>query len=318
MEFSQVEQARALLREHLPVTRLAGAASLSRDTGAEVSLKLETELPTGSFKPRGALYALLQRSAEGPVAGVTASSTGNHGAAVAYAAKKLKMPATIFLPKNPNPVKRARIARLGAEIVETGRDISDAFGAALAFSREKSFYLLNDASDTNVPYGTATIGCEILEQAPGAEVIFVPVGDTALVRGVAFAAKHLKPDIQIIGVQAERAPSYTLSWKQGKTVTTETCNTIADGLATRTPLEENVAAIRDLVDDMVLVSEEELLDAVRRLEQDEHITAEPAGAATTAALLKAGKRFFQKKVVLLVTGSNLSPDCRRRATLPGN
>lgn len=313
MNFSQVKKAQTRLREHLAVTRMTPAPSLSRATGAEILLKLESELPTGSFKPRGALWALLQKLEEHSLKGVVASSTGNHGAAVAYAAKLLGLPVTIFLPANPNPVKRARIAELGAEIVEAGKDISDAFEAALATSRKKNLFFLNDASDPNVPCGTATIGCEIAEQAPGADVIFVPVGDTALIRGVAFAAKHLKPDVKVIGVQAERAPSYTLSWREGRATPTDTCDTIADGLATRTPLEENVTAIRDLVDDMVLVSEEELLGAVRRLEQGEHITAEPAGAASTAALLASKGKWKGKTATLLVTGSNLAPDVRKKA-----
>lgn len=313
MNFRQVEQARQRLREHLPVTRLRPAPSLTRATGAEVFLKFESELPTGSFKPRGALNALLVRQQHGAVAGVTASSTGNHGAAVAYAAQLLGIPSTIFLPKNPNPVKRARIDELNATIVEHGRDLSEATDRARQYTKEKRLYFLNDADDPEVPPGTATIACEILEQEPEVDTIIIPVGDTALIRGVAFAAKHLKPKIRIVGVQAERAPAYYLSWKKGQPAPTETCDTIADGLATRIPLEENVRTIRELVDDIVLVTEEEMLQAMRRLLLDEGAVAEPAGAAATAAFLKSKQSYQKNKVALLVTGSNLTQDHLRLA-----
>ena len=125
-----IQDARTLLGRHLPVTRLVPAPSLATSTGSHVSLKLESELPTGSFKPRGALYALAVNLAQRPVREVIASSTGNHGAAVAYAGRLLGVPARIFLPANPNPVKRAQIAALGATIVEQGRDITDAAAQA--------------------------------------------------------------------------------------------------------------------------------------------------------------------------------------------
>lgn len=159
--------------------------------------------------------------------------------------------------------------------------------------------------------GPGTIAYEIFEQQPSTEVIYVPMGDTALIRGVAAAAKHISPKVRIIGVQAERAPSYYLSWKQGRPVSTETCETIADGLATRTPDSRNVQEIRELVDDVRLVSEEQMLAAIQHLLLEEHIVAEPAGAAATAALMQSVEK--QKNVVALVTGSNIAPEVLRRA-----
>jgi len=138
------------------------------------------------------------------------------------------------------------------------------------------------------------------------------MGDTALVRGVAEAAKQRAPAVRITGVQSERAPSYALSWKAGRAVETEGCDTIADGLATRTPREDNVAAIRRLVDDVVLVSDEEMLDAIARLLVDEHLVAEPAGAAAFAAFAKA-RDPVPGPAVLLLTGANVEPAVLRRA-----
>ncbi|MBZ5719275.1 MAG: threonine/serine dehydratase [Acidobacteriia bacterium] len=307
-----IVEAQKILSRHLPVTRLVAAPSLSRVAKCQVHLKLESELPTGSFKPRGALYALSLNLARRKVREVVASSTGNHGAAVAFAARLLGVPATIFLPENPNPVKRGKIADLGAKIVEHGRDISEAFRAASAYAQGAGVYFLNDATDPDLPAGPATIACEILDQLPQADAIYVPMGDTALIRGVAAAAKDLSPQVKIIGVQAERAPAYYLSWQKGQAVATDTCDTMADGLATRTPDAENVRAIRELVDDVFLVSEEQMLSAIHHLLVEEHIVAEPAGAATTAALL-GRKDAIHGQVVLLVTGANIAPDVLRRA-----
>jgi threonine dehydratase len=310
---TSAQEAQTLLRRNFPASRVVHANSLSRKAGTHLYLKLESELPTGSFKPRGALYALSRNVDRGSVREVTASSTGNHGAAVAFAAKLLQIPATIFLPANPNPVKRARIEGLGAKIVEVGgADLSAAFDEAAAYSCKDGVYFLNDATDPDLPSGPATIALEIFDQVPSADTLVVPMGDTALIRGVAAAAKQLRPKVRVIGVQAERAPAYFLSWKEGRPVSTDNCDTIADGLATRIPDGDNVHAIRKLVDDIVLVSEDEMLVAIRHLALEEHIVAEPAGAAATAAMLH-GKFECGSRVVLLVTGANVAPDVFRAA-----
>src|SRR5205823_4312738 len=136
---------------------------------------------------------------------------------------------------------------------------------AAEFAREHGHYFLDDASDPLVPAGTATIASEILDEIPAPDVIFVPMGDTALIRGVAAEAKRRLPRVRIIGVQAEQAPAYVRSWQQGRVIVPDECDTIADGLASLHPLETNVVAIRELVDEVRLVSEQELLDAIRIL-----------------------------------------------------
>jgi threonine dehydratase len=308
-----IREARGFLAKYFGVTRLVEAPFLSRKTGRRVSLKLEAELPTGSFKVRGALWALAARLKKGSVEEVVASSTGNHGAAVAYAAKLLGVPARIFLPAGCNPVKRGRITELGAEIVESGgADLAAAFELAAEYAKRPGVYFLNDATDEDLPAGPATIGCEILEQLAEVSSIVVPMGDTALIRGVAAAVKQIAPNVKMIGVQAERAPSYYLSWKEGKVTGTETCDTIADGLATRTPDAANVRDVRQLVDDVALVSEEQMLQAIERLLVEEHVLAEPAGAAATAALLHAPADYGEN-TVLIVSGANISREVLRRA-----
>ena len=312
ISLATAREAQALLRRYLPVTRLVPAPSLSKN-GVDVYLKLESDLPTGSFKPRGAIWALSANLARVPVREIVASSTGNHGAGVAYAGELLGVPATIFLNSNPNPVKRARIASLGARIFEEGApDLAAATARAREYSRANTAYFLEDATDPDLPAGPATIALEVFEQLPVADTIVVNVGDTPLIRGVAAAARALSPSVRIIGVQAEGAPAYTLSWRAGRAISTDDCDTIADGLATRITYDENVRTIRELVDEMVLVSEREMLAAIADLALQERIVAEPSGAAGAAALLY-NKFKPGAQTVLLMTGANVSPEIFHRA-----
>lgn len=312
-KWSDVQSAKTFLQRYFEPTRLIPATSLNRGAYGQVYLKLESEMPSGSFKVRGALYALHTEIDRGEVKEVVASSTGNHGAAVAYAAKLLKIPAKIFLPRNANPTKQSRIRASGAEIIEHGRDITEAFEGAQEYANRAGAFLLNDATNPDVPAGTATIALEIIEQLPDVAAIWVPIGDTALIRGIAYAAKHVRPQVRVVGVQAERAPAYYLSWKQGIALSTDTCDTIADGLATRTPVPENVIAIRELVDDIRLVSEAQMLGTIKHLLVQEHIVAEPAGAATAAAWLSDSALLRNGQIVLLVTGSNIAEPILLRA-----
>jgi len=314
IEPDRIADARALLARHFGPTPIARATSLS-SPGHEVFLKIETGLPTGSFKVRGAIYALSMklapdttRLAEGAKAEVVCASTGNHGAAVAFAAQLLGVRATIFLPADPNPVKAARILALGARLVKGGPDLSAAIDAAQDYAARTAAFFLHDAWDPDVPVGTATIGAEIVEQVLDVDAIYVPMGDTALVRGVASAAKQRRGSIRIVGVVAANADAYLSSWKSGDVVETETCDTIADGLAVRRPLARNVASIRELVDDVVAVSEQEMIAAIRHLHEREQVIAEPAGAAATAALLK--QPTADRTIVALVTGGNIAPELR--------
>ncbi|HXZ79316.1 MAG TPA: threonine/serine dehydratase [Terriglobales bacterium] len=310
-QLQEVEEAQKLLSQYLQPTRLVNAASLSRGTRKKVYLKLETELPTASFKVRGAIYTLALNLKKRKIEEVVAHSTGNHGAAVAYAAKLLGVKARIFLPEVNNPIKRARIAGLGATLVQKG-DIVDGFRLAGEYASRNGAYFLNDATDPDLPAGPATIACEILEHLPEVSSIIVPVGDTALIRGIGTAVKQISPGTRIFGVQAGLAPSYYLSWKQGRPVPTETCDTIADGLATRMPDPANVKMLQAIVDDMVLVSEQEMLDAIAALLIDEHVVAEPAGAVPAAALPKLADRCGDN-IVLIVSGANISREILRRA-----
>jgi threonine dehydratase len=315
LTMERVRAAQSLLRNIVAESRLALATTLLPHDGASVYLKLESEGPTGSFKLRGAYHAIAarQRQLAGTLAGVVTSSTGNHGAAVAYAASLLHLPVRVYLPENPNPAKRARIAALGAEIVEVGEFLEETRRHAAQFATESGWYDVVDGIDPDMLPGTATIACEILDKLVHVDAIFVPVGDSTLIRGVAFAAKQLRPEAKIVGVQAECAPAYALSFSKGHAISTDTSDTIADGLAVREALKDNVLQIAGLVDEFALVGEEEMLGAVRHLKLEEHVTAEPAGAATTAAFIKIATAYANKTTVLLVTGANISEEILHHA-----
>lgn len=269
-------------------------------------------MPTGSFKVRGAVYALARRLRDGPVAAVAAASTGNHGAAVAYAARLAGIPAHIFVPASSNAVKTAKIEALGAALVESGPDITAARERAEAFAARPGVYLLDDATDPYLPAGPGTIAVEILEDLPAVRHLYVPVGDTALIRGIGAAVSQCDPPVTVIGVQAERAPAYCLSWRRDEVVQTDTCDTIADGLATRTPDELNVRAIRQVVSDIRLVSDEQMLAAIGHLAIEEHVVAEPSGAAAAAALM-FNPVDHTGPVALIISGANVTRETLRRA-----
>ncbi len=311
INYTHISEARSFLSKYLSQTRLQAAPSVSRLTGTEVTLKLESEQPTGSFKVRGALYALAVSLQHGKIAEVITASTGNHGAAVAYAASLLHVPCMVFLPVNPNWTKRNLILELGASVKEVGVNLSDAAVHAARYAERDGGYFLNDATDPDLPAGPATIACEILEQRPETDAVVVPVGDTALIRGIAIAIRHLRPDVRIIGVQAELSPGYYQSWKAGKALASNLGTTIADGLAPQAPLARNVEQIRLLLDDFCLVSDDEMLGAMRHLILKERVLSEPAGAAATAALIHRKDFNFGKTPTAIVSGANISPQVLR-------
>jgi len=315
LTMERVRAAQDTLRLVVPESRFLASVKLSTRGGGWVYLKLENEGPTGSFKVRGAYYALdvRQKQMNGKLPGVVTSSTGNHGAAVAYAAFMHHVPARIYLPENPNPAKKARIADFGAEIVEVGKYLEETRQHAAKFAEESTWYDVVDGSEPEMLPGTATIACEILDKLHHVDVFFVPVGDSTLIRGFAFAAKQLRPGVKIVGVQAERAPAYALSFAKGHAISTDCSDTVADGLSVRDTIEENVREIATLVDEFILVSDEEMLGAMRHLLMQEHVLAEPAGAATTAAFLKSETKYAKKMAVLLVTGSNVTEELLLRA-----
>ncbi len=312
INYEQILKARKLLSKYLQPTSLRPAPSLSRVTRAAVTLKMETEQPTGTFKVRGALYALANTLEHKSISHVVTASTGNHGAAVAYAASLLNLRCTVYLPAHANLTKRKRISELGATFVESGRDLTEAAKLGRSYAEAESAYFLDDATDPDLPAGPATIACEIFDRQPETDTIVVPVGDTALIRGIASAVHCLRPGTRVVGVQSVNVPAYHAAWHAGHAVPSEPSPTIADGLASQAPIPSNTNEIINLVDDFCVVSDEEMLSAMRHLILKEGVLSEPAGAAAVAALIHGKFKNLGESVCALVTGANISAEvlCR--------
>jgi threonine dehydratase len=281
---------------------------MSEALGCEIYLKLETATPVGAFKVRGGLNLLSQLPDAERRRGVITASTGNHGQSIAYAAKTFGVRAVIAAPEGANPDKVAAMRRLGAEVVLVGRDFDDARGWAEAEANQKGYRYVHPSNEPLLIAGVATASLEILEGLPDVDVILVPVGGGSGVSGHCIVAKGLKPTVKVIGVQAEKAPAVYRSWKAGACVETPEAATWAEGVATRTAFELPLGIIREHVDDIVLLSEEELRQGVIFLLEAAHHLAEPAGAAPAAAARKLGPQLHGQRVVLVVSGCNITKD----------
>jgi threonine dehydratase len=281
-------------------------AQLNAALGRNVVVKVETANPLRSFKGRGAefLMARLDVGAAGPT--VVCSSTGNFGQAVAYAGRRRKISVEVFVPENVNPVKLARMRSFGAHVTVTGADSAASEAAArdrVASARNCLF--VEDGKEPAIAEGAGTIGIELLRSGP-LDAVVLPVGDGALITGVARWIKHHAPDTRIVGVCASGAPCMALSWRAGKPVSTERSDTIAEGIEVRVPVPESVARLVALVDDIVLVDDGDLLQAMQLSAETLGLLLEPSGAAGLAAIRVHD--LPGDRLATVLTGSNLRPE----------
>jgi threonine dehydratase len=309
--FTDVLKARKRIAPFLRRTPLLQYPGLSEVLGFDTYVKHENMQPTGAFKIRGGINLVSQLSPEERERGVITASTGNHGQSIALASKMFGVKATVCVQENANPDKVDAIRSFGAEIIAKGNDFDEARLNAERISEEGGVRYIHSANEPLLIAGVATTGLEILEDLPDVEAVIVPVGGGSQAAGLGVVFKTVAPGVDVIAVQAENAPSVYLSWKSGKIESTDTANTIADGLATRQAFELTTSMLRDLVDDFVLVSEEEIRDAIRLYVEKTHTIAEGAGAAPLAAAYKIRDRLKGKKVVLILSGGNLTADTLR-------
>ena len=279
------------------------AAALSARTGANVWLKLETRQRTSSFKDRGAANHLLQLPHDLRARGIIAMSAGNHAQAVAYQASRLGIPSTIVMPQNTPFTKVRRTQAFGARIVLAGDGLADAGLRALEIADTEGLTLVHPYDDPRVVAGQGTAALEFLTDVADLDVLLVPIGGGGLIAGCAVAAKALRPQLEIVGVQTQLYPSFYqvlngLPFVHGG-------NTIAEGIAVKSIGAVPLAIARDLVDDVVLVSEQSLERAVHLFIEEEKLVAEGAGAAPLAALLDDPARFAGRSVGLVVCGGNI-------------
>jgi len=307
-----VARAQAALRAFLPETPLVRAELLSEALGADVWLKNETVSPIGSFKARGALTAVLRAREAGAPPGAVTSSTGNHGQGVAYAARLVEWPAHVFLPHGANPLKRRMIAALGATIHEIGTDIDEAKEAARAFADVRRLSFIDDGESLDVMEGAGTVGLEAAERLPGIDAVLVPMGSGTLAVGCAVAVKARQPGARVIAVQSSGAPAMAESFRARRAVE-QPIVTLADGLACRVPARLALEGLWTFVDDAMTVPDALLLRAMGALVEHAHVLAEPAGAAGLAALWTRRAELARRRVVLVVTGANVTMDVLRSA-----
>jgi threonine dehydratase len=280
----------------------------SQRTGAEVYLKLECFQPVGVFKIRGAVNKICSLPPSELKKGLVTSSSGNHGVAVAYAAKIYGTKAVVVVPENAVKEKVEAIETYGAEVVKYGKDYDEAYSKALEIQKKTGITFVHPFNDSLVIAGQGTVGLELLEDVPDLNTIIVPIGGGGLISGISVAAKTLNPNIRMVGVQPEGAPAVYRSWKAGKIVEVDSVNTVADGLAARKPLDLTFRIIKKYVDDILLVTEQEIGEAVLALLHEAHILAEPSGAASLAALLSKYNPKPEEKVAVIVSGANISID----------
>ncbi len=306
-----IEQAPALINSVFLNSPQFQSEELSERVMHAAIVKVETINPIRSFKGRGAWLALGELVACGEADaqhGVVVASSGNFGQAIAYAGRAHRIPVTVFVDANANPVKVGRMRRFGAEVVLIGRDFDEAHAYATRHARDTGQTLVTDGRETAFALGAGTIALEVTRAVsaghlPAIDTAYVPVGNGALIIGIGAWLRHASPSTRVVGVQAEGAPSMTLSWRAGKPVETENAATAAEGLATRVPVPEAVEAMRTLVDDMVLVSEEALSRAQQELTTELGMLVESAGAAAWAACLADSAP--RSASLVLVTGSNV-------------
>ncbi|HEU0165339.1 MAG TPA: pyridoxal-phosphate dependent enzyme [Thermomicrobiales bacterium] len=275
-------------------------AALSAQLGCEVLIKIETLNPIRCFKGRGASLYMQEAVAAGER--VVGASAGNFGQAIAYAGRARGVPVTIFAAETANAAKIARIRDLGAEVVLTGRDFDAAKEAARAYAvSAPEVRFVEDAADIETVIGAGTIGMELA--AGSLDALLVPLGNGALINGIATWLKAHSPQTRIIGVVAANAPSMEISWRTGVPTTTETASTIADGIGVRIPIASAVDLTTRLVDEIVLVEENTIREALRLIRDAAGLLLEPSGAVGVAALL-ARPELRTGKVGTILTGSN--------------
>lgn len=286
--------------------------SLSDRAGLPVVLKVETSNPVRSFKGRGtwlAVRELVSSGRIGPERPVVVASTGNFGQGTAYAGRALGVPVVVFADLHANPVKLARIRRLGARVVQAGEDFDAARAASEEYARGEEAFLLVDGQEAWVAAGAATMALEVtdaveLGELPEPATVYVPVGNGALIVGVGAWLRHAAPGCRVVGVQSAEAPSMTLSWRAKRPLETDTALTMAEGIATRVPVPEALEMMEGRVDDMLLVSESALAAAQAELTGATGITVEASAAASWAGLLSDPQR--RGPAIVILTGSNVA------------
>jgi threonine dehydratase len=305
----RILQARAFIDPELLDTPVVGSPAVDAAAGCSVALKLETASPIRCFKGRGACVLLGRELAD--VSAVVAASAGNFGLGLAYAARLRGIDATIFAAEDANPDKLAAIRALGARVEQVGRDFDDAKSHARNHAARRALRFVEDGAEAAIAEGAGTLGAELAAQAGTLDAVFVPLGNGALAGGVGAWLKAWRPTVRLIAVAAEGAPCMVRSLREGRLVETPEVRTIADGVAVRVPIPVALESLAGVVDDLVEVSDTEIVRAMRLL-HDAGQTVEPSGAVGLAGLMASSPAWRSARVATVLTGANLTSAQRER------
>ena len=314
ISFQDVLAARDRIRPFLPATPLRSYAPLDGAVGRgiRVLVKHENHNPTNSFKARNGLALLSALPEEARRRGVVAATRGNHGLGLAWAGSLLGAPVTICVPVGNNPEKNEAMRGYGVELIEQGRDYDEVVRVAEALRRERGLRLAHSTNDPLVIAGAGTLTLEILEECPRLDALVVGVGGGSQAVGALSVARHLRPDLKVFGVQAERASAIHDSWHAGRPIARDSADTFADGLATRNVYDLTFPALRAGLAGFVTVSEAEIAEALRLFLRATHNLAEGAGAAGLAGLIKLRDPLAGSSVAVVLSGSNIDTPTLRR------
>jgi threonine dehydratase len=304
IELSDVQEAKKRIEKFVHKTPLLHSRTLSEFSGFDLYLKLENFQRTGSFKPRGALNNVM--SLPKKPKGIITASAGNHGQALAYAGKIENIPATIVVPEGAARSKVDAMRGMGATVVEHGKVWDDAYLKCVEIAEDQGLMLIHPFNDPKTIAGQGTVALEILEKVPDTDAIIAGIGGGGLLSGIAFTTKTLKPQIKVFGVEAEGGPAMLKSLEAGHPIDLKNVNTLADGLASRTVGSNTLEITKEFVDEVVMVSDPEMVEAIWLLLERCKILAEMAGASSVAAALNQKIPLETgSKVVCVVSGGNI-------------
>jgi threonine dehydratase len=310
-----VLMARKIIYKYLNRTSLTHYAELSRLLGCEAFVKHENHQPTGSFKIRGALNFFHHMSKEELDAGILVATRGNHGLAMAWAGQWFHVPCTVVVPEGNNPEINRTIESYGAELIIHGEDFYDAQSYCEELVDSAGYYYVQQGNEPEILNGLATMGFEIIEDLPDVDVVICPIGGGAGCASLLKTLRAIRPDVEIIGVEPANVPSFYKAWKQGEIVTLDDAHTLADGLAARSVFHLPYIILRDKINDVILLTEEEIFEGIRMALATTHNLAEPAGAVSLMAAYKIKDRLAGRKVVMILSGGNISVETLKTALL---
>jgi threonine dehydratase len=305
VQYADVLDALPRVREVLSATALIEWPGLSELLGCQFFVKHENHHPVGAFKVRGGINLIGTLSDEKKAAGILGCSTGNHGQSLAFACRRFGVKCTIVVPEGNNPDKNAAICDLGAKLIEAGRDFDEARDFLEREIAPQGGFYVHSANEPKLIAGVGTMACEIFDVLPDPDVILVPIGLGSGVCGNGIVAKAVRPKTVVIGVQASGADAVARSWKSGRLETNDSADTWAEGISTRVPADMTLDIMRQVMDDIIIVDDDELRRACFSLLKRTHNLAEGAGAAALAAAYQQRERFAGKKVVGILSGGNL-------------